>query len=160
MTDFSALLRTLGDGGVAYILVGGAAAAVHGSARLTLDVDVVYRRTPDNLERLASALAPCRPRLRGAPPGLPFRWDAATLERGLNFTLATTLGPLDLLGEIAGGGSYEQLLPHTVAVTAFGVTCRCVTLDRLIHLKRSAGRIRDLEAVAELEALREEHGSG
>ena len=159
MTDFSAILRTLGGQGVAYILVGGAAATVHGSARLTLDVDVVYQRTPDNLARLANALAPYGPRLRGAPPGLPFRWDAETLDRGLNFTLATTLGPLDLLGEIAGGGSYEQLIPDTIAVTAFGVTCRCVTLDRLIDLKRSAGRIRDLEAVAELEALREERGS-
>ena len=159
MTDFSTLLRTLGDRGVAYILVGGAAATVHGSARLTLDVDVVYQRTADNLARLVTALAPYRPRLRGAPPGLPLQWDAGTLERGLNFTLTTTLGPLDLLGEIVGGGSYEQLLPDTTAVTAFGVTCRCVTLDRLIHLKRSAGRVRDLEAIAELEALREEGDS-
>lgn len=158
MTDFASLLRTLGDHGVAYILVGGAAATVHGSARLTLDVDVVYRRTPDNLERLATALAPYEPRLRGAPPGLPFRWDADTLGRGLNFTLATSLGPIDLLGEIVGAGSYEQLLPDTTEVTAFGVSCRCVTLEGLIHLKRSAGRVRDLEAVAELEALREERG--
>ena len=141
-----------------YILVGGAAATVHGSARLTLDVDVVYRRTSDNLERLATALAPYEPRLRGAPPGLPFRWDADTLGRGLNFTLATSLGPIDLLGEIVGAGSYEQLLPDTTEVTAFGVSCRCVTLEGLIHLKRSAGRVRDLEAVAELEALREERG--
>ena len=93
---------------------------MHGSARLTLDVDVVYQRTADNLARLVTALAPYRPRLRGAPPGLPFQWDAGTLERGLNFALTTTLGPL----EIVGGGSYEQLLPDTTAVTAFGVTCR------------------------------------
>lgn len=66
--------------------------------------------------------------------------------------------PIDLLGEIVGAGSYEQLLPDTVEVTAFGVSCRCVTLEGLIHLKRSAGRVRDLEAVAELEALREERG--
>ena len=70
MTDFSTLLRTLGDQSVAYILVGGAAATVHGSARLTLDVDVVYQRTADNLAQLVTALAPYRPRLRGAPHGL------------------------------------------------------------------------------------------
>lgn len=156
MTDFATLFRTLGDQDVAYILVGGAAAAVHGSARLTLDVDVVYRRTPENLARLARALAPHAPRLRGAPPDLPFRWDAETLDRGLNFTLATRLGPIDLLGEIAGGGTYELLLPDSEEVTAFGVTCRCVTLERLIHLKRSAGRVKDLEVIAELETLREE----
>ncbi|MCY4660614.1 MAG: hypothetical protein OXF93_12495 [Acidobacteria bacterium] len=45
-------------------------------------------------------------------------------------------------------------------MTAFGVTCRCVTLDRLIHLKRSAGRVKDFEAIAELEALRDERGAG
>ena len=159
MTDFATLLRVLADQEVAFILVGGAAATVHGSARLTLDVDVVYQRTPDNLARLVNALAPYAPGLRGAPAGLPFQWDAETLARGLNFTLTTTIGPIDLLGEIAGGGTHEKLLPDTDEVTAFGVTCRCVTLDRLIHLKRSAGRVKDLEAIAELEALREERGS-
>ncbi len=68
----------------------------------------------------------------------------------------TTLGPIDLLGEITGGGLYEQLLTDTIEVTAFGITCRCITLDRLIEVKRAAGRVRDLEAIAELEALREE----
>ena len=160
MTDFATLLRVLADQDVAYILVGGAAATVHGSARLTLDVDVVYQRTPDNLARLVNALAPYAPGLRGAPAGLPFQWDAETLARGLNFTLTTTVGAIDLLGEIAGGGTYERLLPDTDEVTAFGVTCRCVTLERLIHLKRSAGRVKDFEAIAELEALRDERGSG
>ena len=158
MTDFATLLRTLADHDVEYILVGGAAATVHGSARLTLDVDVVYGRAPNNLARLVSALAPHAPRLRGAPRDLPFQWDAETLERGLNFTLATTLGPIDLLGEIVGGGTYESLLPDSEEVTAFGVTCRCVTLERLIRLKRAAGRVKDLEAVAELELLRDERG--
>ena len=158
MTDFSKFLRALGDTGVEYILVGGAAATVHGSARLTLDIDVVYRRTPQNLVRLRDALAPHAPYPRGAPAGLPFRWDVETLARGLNFTLATSLGPIDLFGEIPGGGTYEQLLPDTLAVTAFGVTCRCLTLDRLIDVKRAAGRTKDFEAVAELEALREERG--
>ena len=159
MTDFSTLLRVLDDHDVAYILVGGAAATVHGSAKLTLDVDVVYQRTPDNLARLVSALTPYAPSLRGAPVGLPFQWDVETVNRGLNFTLTTTIGAIDLLGEIAGGGIYERLLPDTDEVTAFGATCRCVTLERLIHLKRAAGRVKDLEVIAELEALRDERGS-
>ena len=145
MTDFSTLLRVLHDQDVAYILVGGAAATIHGSARLTLDVDVVYQRTPDNLARLVNALAPCAPSLRGAPAGLPFQWDVETLDRGLNFTLTTTIGPIDLLGEIAGAGTYEKILPDTHELPAFGVRCRCVTLDRLIHLKRAAGRVKDLD---------------
>lgn len=58
MTDFSGLLRALAEAGVEFILVGGAAATAHGSARLTLDVDVVYRRTPENLARLANVSLP------------------------------------------------------------------------------------------------------
>jgi hypothetical protein len=156
MTDFAGLLRVLAEAGVDFILVGGVAATVHGSARLTLDVDVVYSRTPTNLARLVRALAPHAPYLRGAPRGLPFTWDQATLSRGLNFTLTTTLGPLDLLGELTGGGGFDDLLPHSMPVTLFGVDVRCLNLEWLIRVKRAAGRPKDLEALAELEALLEE----
>ena len=98
--------------------MGGVAAAADGAARATYDVDVVYGRSPENLARLAAALTPLAPYLRGAPPGLPFRWDAVTISHGLNFTLTTTLGDLDLLGEIVGGGGYEQLLPQSTAISA------------------------------------------
>src|SRR5437879_10831324 len=109
MTDFKAVLRTLAEAGVEFIVVGGVAATIHGSSRLTRDVDVVYRRTASNIARLAATLTPYQPYLRGAPPGLPFRWDAATIERGLNFTLTTQLGSLDRLRQITGGGSYHAL---------------------------------------------------
>jgi predicted nucleotidyltransferase len=160
VTDFAALLRALDDGGVDYILVGGVAATAHGSARLTQDVDIVYSRSLDNLERLVAALAPFAPYLRGAPPGLPFQWSVETLRNGLNFTLTTAIGDLDLLGEIVGGGSYQQLLKDTIELPLFGMACRCVTLRRLILLKRAAGRPRDLDAIAELEAIQEESSEG
>lgn len=156
MTDFLALLKALSTGAVKYILVGGVAATAHGSARLTQDVDIVYARDPDNLARLIAALAPYKPYLRGAPPGLPFRWTLKTVKSGLNFTLSTSLGDVDLLGEVAGGGSYENLEEDTIVLRMFGIECRCVTLRRLILLKRAAGRPRDLEAIAELEAILEE----
>ena len=154
--DFEGLLKALQGSGVAFIVVGGAAATALGSARLTLDLDVVYARSPLNLTALTSALAPLSPYLRGAPPGLPFRFDEPTLRRGLNFTLTTSLGDIDLLGEIAGGGGYESLLPHSVELMLFGIPCRSLGLDMLIHAKRAAGRPKDLEAIAELEAIREE----
>jgi predicted nucleotidyltransferase len=156
MTDFPALLRALADAGVEYIVVGGAAATAHGSARLTLDLDVVYKRTPENITRAVNSVASHHPYLRGAPPGLPFRWDVETISHGLNFTLATDLGPIDFLGEIAGGGGYDALLPYTGTLTLFGIECRCLSLERLIHVKRAAGRVKDLEAIAELEAISEE----
>jgi len=158
MTDFAGLLQILVRGGVEFILVGGAAATAHGSARLTLDLDLVYRRSRENMNRLAAVLAPLKPYLRGAPPGLPFRWDSETLERGLNFTLTTTLGDLDLLGEIAGGGTYESLRTHTMTLSLFGVECMCLNLEKLIQAKRAAGRPKDFEAIAELEAILEEQG--
>jgi predicted nucleotidyltransferase len=74
----------------------------------------------------------------------------------LNFKLTTVLGDIDLLGEIAGGGSYENLIDDTVELQLFGIRCRCVTLRRLIRLKRAAGRPRDLDAIAELEVILEE----
>jgi hypothetical protein len=121
-------------------------------------VDIVYARTPQNIAKLINALQPYAPYLRGAPPGLPFRWDAETIHRGLNFTLTTTLGSLDLLGEIVGGGTYRDILPESIEIKVFGVSCRCLDLDALIRVKRAAGRPKDLEVLAELEALREERG--
>jgi hypothetical protein len=156
VTDFKQLLHLLSTSKVDFILVGGMAATVHGATRLTQDLDIVYSRSRANLERLAAALAPYEPYLRGAPPGLPFRWDAATLERGLNFTLTTSLGDLDLLGEITGGGGYENLVSHSSPIEIFGETCRCLDLPALIQAKRATGRPRDLEVLAELEALLEE----
>jgi len=156
MTDVAGLILALARAEVDFIVVGGIAAVAHGSARATYDVDVVYARSPENIARLVKALAPLAPYLRGAPPGLPFRWDAETIAHGLNFTLTTTLGDIDLLGEIVGGGGYEQLLPHSVAMALLGAEHRCLDLDMLIHVKRAAGRPKDLEAIAELEALREE----
>jgi hypothetical protein len=73
--------------------------------------------------------------------------------------LITDVGALDLLGEITGGGSYEDLLPHTIEIDIFGVSCRCITLSRLIEVKRAAGRPKDLDALAELETIHEEQES-
>ena len=155
-TRFDEILSLLAKHGVQSILIGGLAGIAHGAGRATLDVDVVYARDPDNLQRLVEALAPHQPYLRGAPPGLPFRWDVRTLHSGLNFTLMTDIGDLDLLGEVAGGGRYELLLPYSEELLLFGVVCRVVTLERLIQLKRAAGRPKDFEAIAELQLLLDE----
>src|SRR5438874_9723894 len=112
-TRFPELLTTLSKARVEFIVIGGAAAIAHGSAMLTYDLDVVYNRSSENLERVVSALAPYQPYLRGAPPGLPFEWSALTLKNGLNFTLTTSLGAIDILGEVAGGGNYSALVPHS-----------------------------------------------
>jgi len=157
ITQYARVLQALKDGGVEFILIGGVAANLHGAARATFDVDVVYCRRRENIRKLVGVFAPFNPYLRGAPPGLPFKFDEQTVRNGLNFTLQTTLGDVDLLGEVAGGGNYDQLLAHTVEMEAFGVRSRVVTLERLIQLKRAAGRPKDFESLAELQALLEQH---
>jgi predicted nucleotidyltransferase len=151
--NFREILPLLLTNHVRFVVIGGGAAIAHGSARLTSDVDVVYARDAENLTHLVAALKPHKPYPRGAPDGLIFLWDEQTLKAGLNFTLKTALGDLDLLGEVTGGGTYEQLLPFTDELEVFGVKCRFVTLEKLIDLKVAAGRPKDLESIGELENL-------
>ena len=154
--DYRKIIPTLVQAKIKFIVIGGVAAIVHGSARTTFDLDVVYSRDPQNIRRLVQALKPYSPYLRDVPEGLPFIFDEKTVQKGLNFTLNTELGYLDLLGEIVGGGAYEDLLPHSQEIEVFGVKCLCLGLERLIHVKRAAGRPKDFEVIAELEAILEE----
>jgi hypothetical protein len=156
VTDYDALIPLLVKNEIEFIIVGGAAATAHGSSRLTLDLDIVYSRKQGNIERIVKALAPLKPYLRGAPIGLPFKWSVETLNKGLNFTLITTLGSLDLLGEIVGGGDYEKLHTETITIEIAGVQCECISLQSLIKVKRAAGRPKDLEVIAELEQILDE----
>ncbi len=146
-------LRTLFDANVEFVLIGGAAMQVQGSAHLTEDLDFCYSRSARNMDRLALALAPHHPRLRGAPENLPFRFDAATIKRGLNFTLMTDLGWIDFLGEVAGLGGYEDVKKNSEVMPIFEMDCQVLSLEGLIRAKKAAGRSRDLEVIPELEGL-------
>lgn len=143
-------------GDVEFVIVGGAAATVHGSSRLTADLDIVYSRSTENIRRLIQALEPLQPKLRGASENLPFCWDEETIRKGLNFTLITPAGALDLFGEIIGGGSFEELAPDSISVRIFGNQCLCLGLERLIKVKQAAGRPKDREAIEELEVILQE----
>jgi len=148
-------LRLLGEYEVNCVIVGGIAAAIHGSSLLTNDLDVCYARDPTNLKRLAEALKSVHARLRNAPEGLPFILDAETLKRGLNFTFATDVGDIDLLGELRGIGHYEEVLAGSVTADLFGYQFAVIDIGKLIVAKRAAGRPKDLIALPELEALQE-----
>jgi predicted nucleotidyltransferase len=154
--DYKKIVTVLHDGQVKFVLIGGVAAIVHGSARATFDVDVVYARDNENIERLVTALKPYKPYLRDAPPGLPFLFNEKTVQAGLNFTLTTTMGDLDLLGEVIGGGTFESLLPYSKEIEVFDSKCFCIDLEKLIQIKRAAGRPKDFEAIAELASILEE----
>lgn len=151
-------LRLLGEYKVDCVIVGGVAAAIHGSSLLTTDLDVCYARNSANLGRLAEALHSVHARLRNAPEGLPFILDSETLKRGLNFTFTTDIGDLDLLGEVRGIGHYEAVVAGAVTVELFGYHFAVIDLSKLIMAKRAAGRPKDLVALPELEAIQEAQG--
>jgi predicted nucleotidyltransferase len=152
----------LAEHGVEFIIVGGQAEALMGSPRVTYDVDLCYRRTPDNLERLAAALATLTLTPRGAPPELKFRLDAQALALGQNYTFEVDGEyPLDFLGYLEPIGTYEDLLTHAETMTIGGRQTRVIGLDDLIRIKRYFGRPKDRESLLQLEAikrLREQEG--
>jgi hypothetical protein len=155
MIRLKEILLLLAEADIDFVLVGGVAASLHGSSYATFDLDLCYSREQSNLERLAQALNRVHPRLRGAPQGLPFAWDVQTLRNGLNFTLATDLGDLDLLGELSGVGTYPEVRAASVQVVLFGRSIAVLSLEALIRAKEAAARPKDLLSLPELKALRE-----
>jgi hypothetical protein len=156
MADFDAqaILRQLTDHQVEFVLIGGLAMIAHGSTYVTKDLDICYGRSPRNITALAAAIAPLHPYLRGAPPGLPFRFDVPTIQAGRNFTLTTDQGDVDFLGEVSGLGGYEQVLAQSEARPLYGLTIRVLSLDGLLTAKRAAGRVKDRLHLLELEELK------
>lgn len=154
MTDVQRLLDVLHGASVDFVVVGGVALVLRGSSRVTVDLDLCYARDADNLRRLAVALAPYRPRLRGAPLDLPFLWDERTLASGLNFALTTDLGDVDILGEIAGVGGYRQVSAGASELVVGAARVRVMDVDALERSKRAAGRAKDLLDLAEIAEIR------
>jgi|SRR5690242_11104605 predicted nucleotidyltransferase len=153
MKELPEILKTLYDAQVDFVVIGGAAMHLQGSAYVTKDVDFCYARTPQNIKRLTVALKPYHPVLRGAPAGLPFTFDARTVTQGMNFTLSTDLGDLDFLGEVAGLGAFEQVKAAADMQIIDGMEIAVLSLVGLIKSKKAAGRPRDLYVLPELEGL-------
>lgn len=143
------LLRVLAKHGVDFVVIGGMAGLVHGSAYPTFDLDVVYARVRPNLERLVAALEELGVTLRGAPADLPFQLDVRTLENGANFTFDTPHGKFDILADAAGMPSYEELRAEARIDEVEGVEVRVSSIDHLIAMKRAAGRTKDKLMVEE-----------
>ncbi len=155
MTQFDRSLRALVESRVKFVVIGAVAAAARGLEHGTRDLDLCYERSPENLECLVAALAPHHPRLRGAPETQHWSFDVRALKNGMNFTLATDLGAIDLLGEVSGVGQFSEILAGSTEMELFGIKCRVATLKTLVASKRAAGRPKDLLVLPELEALLE-----
>jgi predicted nucleotidyltransferase len=153
--NFEEIIRYFCSEGVEFVIIGGLAASLHGSSYITVDTDLCYNRSTQNLDRIARALTAIHATLRGAPADLPFRLDAKTIKAGLNFTFSTDLGDIDIFGEVSGIGSYSDVLSETEEIMLFGFRVHVLGLDGLIRAKRAASRRKDLMIMPELEALRE-----
>jgi transcriptional regulator with XRE-family HTH domain len=147
------LLGALVRHGVDFIVVGGVAGWVYGSAYPTYDLDVAYSRDRGNLQRLAAALADLRARWRGGPPDLPIQLDAAMLHNGANFTFDTPFGRFDVLGELSGVRDYEELRREARIESYEGLDIRVASIDHLIAMKRAANRIKDRLMIQEYKEI-------
>jgi len=148
-------LKSLVENKVEFVIIGGVAIIAHGVPYATFDLDFCYARSLENLKKIVAALAPFKPRLRGFPTNLPFTWDERTLQNGTNFTLETDIGDIDLLGEVAGVGSYAEVFANSTTLKLFDDDVRVLSLDDLIKAKRAAGRPKDLFVLPQLETLQE-----
>jgi len=149
------IVGRLQDAGVEFIVVGGVSAILQGAAITTRDLDICYRRTPDNILRLVAALKPLHPRPRGFPTDLPFVFDERTIQLGSNFTLEIGPESLDLLGEMSDIGGFEQVMGGALDAPIGHRTVKTLSLEQLIATKTAAGRTKDLAVLPELKATLE-----
>lgn len=142
--------------GVDFVLVGGLAGIAQGSSYPSFDVDLAYARDRANMSRLVEALKEIGVSLRGAPPDLPFQLDLRTFENGNNFTFATKFGDLDLLGDLKGIRSYDELRDASEMKVVAGIEVRVASIDFLIAMKRVANRPKDKLMVEEYLVIADE----
>ena len=146
-------MRALTGRGVDFVLIGGFAAVIHGSPRLTQDLDITYAHDDANLAALGEALRDLDARLRDVAGDVPFVPDERTLRRVELLTLDTSAGPLDLLARPPGAPPYETLRRRARRVDVGGLAILVASIDDLLAMKRAAGRAKDLADVEELEAI-------
>lgn len=158
--DTSQILSALVTRGVDFVVIGGIAAVIHGSPRLTLDLDVTFASDAGNLALLGGALVALGATPRGIEAELPFVADAATLRRVEVLTLDTIAGALDVLARPAGAPPYDALRQHAVRHEVGGFGVLVASIGDLIAMKRVAGRPKDLADIAELEAIQRLQGRG
>jgi predicted nucleotidyltransferase len=155
MIDLFEMARRFSQAEAKFVIVGGVAIRGHGGNYVTEDLDICYSRTNENLKKIASALVPINPRPRNFPENLPYVFDWTTLQHGTNFTFETSMGDVDLLGEVKGIGGYDDLVPQSLRVDFDGYSAYLLSIPALIIAKKAAGRPKDEAGLKVLEALYE-----
>jgi predicted nucleotidyltransferase len=147
------LLRRLAEAGVEFVVIGGYAAVIHGSAYVTDDVDICAVLSPDNVEKIRKALADLRPVHRQTHRKLSFLEVPAPGQPLQNLYLRTDHGVIDILTSVLGVGDFARLKERAGRAEAFGVSCAVMSLEDLIAAKEAVGREKDLLTAKELRAI-------
>lgn len=150
---FEAVLTALVNAGVRFVVIGGVAGTIQGSARLTNDIDICYDTALDNVDRLVTLLVAWQAYLRGVERGLPFVLDARAFRTTPIMTLTTTVGDIDVLDQVPGVGDYKAAVAASELVEIGDIEFRSLTLEALIASKKAVRRPKDIEQLIELEAL-------
>ncbi len=151
------IFEALAEEKVAYVLVGGLAATVHGASITTLDTDVCFRQDRENCERLSRALE--RIQAEVYPPRavlIPLTPELLQTHRIVH--LRTRAGRLDLLGSIPGLGTYDEILPGMIEIRLEGLPVPVLNLDQLIQAKSVLNQPKDREHLDQLLAIRKLRG--
>ncbi|MBI5525391.1 MAG: hypothetical protein HY897_03585 [Deltaproteobacteria bacterium] len=142
--DFLDLLRSFGDGGVRFLVVGAYALAVHGRPRATGDLDVWVEPTPENAPKVVHALQSF-----GAPLGGLSIDDLS--KPGVVFQIGVEPRRIDVLTRITGV-SFESAWPNRKEVLVEGLNIPVIGRGEFIKNKRATGRLKDLADADSLEA--------
>lgn len=155
MFDPDEILRVLHRHGVEFVLIGGMAAALHGSDVVTFDLDLAPRSEQDNLRRLALALRDLDAsiRIEGEPDGIDLDTHADLLERAQVLNLATRAGNLDVVRRPAGSSGFEDLRRDAMTITVGGVPVLVASLADVIRSKEAANREKDRAVLPALKRL-------
>jgi hypothetical protein len=142
--DFEGLLRAFAQREIRFVVIGGVSAALQGVPAVTYDLDLVLDHEPANLDRAFEVLQNLDAVFREHLPKRiePQRSD---LESNGSMLMMTRLGPLDLLGEVATGWRYDELLQRSrkLNITA-SIEIHILDLSGLIEIKERVGREKDL----------------
>lgn len=147
------ILGLLTAHGVDFVVIGGIAAVLHGSPRVTRDLDICFARDDANLTVLGRALVELEARLRKVQDDVPFVPDGAALKRVQTLTMGTTAGHLDILASPDGAPPYERLRRNAERYDLGAFAVLVASIDDLIAMKRAAGRPKDLADIGELQAI-------
>ena len=159
--SLTTLLTELAASSVEFVLVGGLAAVAQGAPVTTFDVDIVHERTSENIDSLMAFLARVNARYRGRPGGDPLPPSRTALEGPGHSLFMTDLGPLDVLGAIEDGLSFDDLVRDSVSIDLEGHSVRVLSLAAIIRIKRRSTHPKDQQALPVLEeALRQLTESG